>query len=58
MRQVKEHEFGKDFMVYVIANDEQETCFEYDYYLKNKEKYFGKILVIAHKDIPVYFRKG
>jgi len=58
MRKVGEHEFGKNFMVYVIENGEQESCFHYDHYLRNKEKYEGKVLVIVHESIPVYFRKG
>lgn len=58
MRQIKDYEFGKDFYVYLIENDEQTSCFSYQHYLDNKEKYAGKTLVIAHKDIPIYFRKG
>ena len=58
MRKIKDYEFGKDFIVYVIEDGEQTTCFSYDHYLINKEKYDGKVLVIAHEDIPVYFRKG
>jgi hypothetical protein len=58
MRKYKEYEFGKDFMVYVIENGEQTSCFNYMNYLENKEKYAGKVLVIVHKDIPVYFRRG
>jgi len=58
MRECKEYEFGKDFMVYVIENDEQENCFNYQHYLDNKSWYKDKVLVICHKDIPVYFRRG
>lgn len=58
MRKVADYEFGKDFMVYVIVDSEQTTCFSYQHYLDNKAKYENKVLVIAHKDIPVYFRLG
>jgi len=58
MQECKDYEFGKDFMVYVIENGEQETCFNYQHYLDNKTRYKDKVLVICRKDIPVYFRKG
>ena len=59
MKTCKDYEFGKNFIVYVIDNNgEQSECFHYQYYLDNKSKYKGKTLVICHEDLPVYFRKG
>ena len=58
MRETTDYEFDKKFMVYVIENGEQTTCFTFDHYIAHKEQYKGKVLVIAHENVPVYFRKG
>ncbi len=57
MKNIQDYEFGQDFYIYVKEEDDY-SCYNYDYYNKNKEKFLGKELIIAHKDVPVYFRKS
>lgn len=57
MKKIKEYEFGKDFYVYYKEKNFNEySCVGFEYYQQNKEEFAGKELIIAHKDVPVYFR--
>lgn len=59
MKQLNDYEFDKDFYVYVKLSALNEySCYGFEYYQDNKEKFIGKELIIAHKDVPVYFRLG
>ena len=59
MKKVAEHEFGKNFVVY-YKNEQYDnySCVDFETYRIGKDKYEGKDLIIAHKDMPVYFRTG
>jgi hypothetical protein len=56
MKQITDYEFGKDFNVYVKIGTEY-SCYSFDYYTDNKKEFTGKDLIIAHKNVPVYFRQ-
>lgn len=59
MKKITEHEFDKNCMVYIITEHNgfvDTECFSYQHYLDNKERYKGKVLIIASSEVPVYFR--
>ena len=57
MQKITKFEFGPDFYVYYkpIGFDNYEVV-GFEHYQKNKDKFKGMELIIAHKNVPVYFR--
>ena len=59
MRTFEDRPLSGNLMVYIINDKGDDTdCFSLKHYEENKEKYKGKVLIIAHESVPVYFRKG
>ena len=59
MKTFEDSPLSGNLMVYIINDEDDDTdCFSLKHYEENKEKYIGKVLIIAHENVPVYFRKG
>ena len=57
MKTIKDNEFSKDSCVYVKEEIEY-SCYSFEYYTNNKDKFTSKDLIIAPENVPVYFRRS
>ena len=57
MKTIKDNEFSKDSCIYVKEGIEY-SCYSFEYYTNNQEKFAGKDLIITSKDSPIYFRRS
>ena len=52
---LKDYEFGTDFYAY-YKDGTTYSCVSIEHVRGNPEKFKGKELIIAHKNVPVYIR--